>query len=95
MDVVIPTNLVCILLFTLPSLLHPSIHSIVFILISIPFFIIIQCILHGLLIQLQCTSVAKVPKFTRAQKISCHTPMLRQAGKEATHAALVAMIFLS
>ena len=75
MDMIIPTNLVCVVYFlTLPSLFHP----IVFTLVSVVFFIaLINATLrwfgHPTVNGPACV-IKWVPKFTRARKIRSHAP---------------------
>ena len=76
----------------LPSLLHPSIYSIVFILVSILFFIAFS-VIHRYYLTWFAHSTpvyfdSQVPKFARVQKISSHAPTPRQADKEAVQVAM-------
>ena len=79
----------------LPSLLHPSIYSIVFILVSILFFIAFS-VIHQCHLIWFAHSTSQVPKFARARKISSHAPMPRQADKKSCPSSVAAMtLFLT
>ena len=89
MDAVIATNLVCILFD--PAIPTSSINSFnCFYTCFYSFFFCFQgnsslnAILHGLLIQLQCTLVARCQSSrVRGKSVAMHAPVSRQADKEA------------